>query len=112
MLLIPTAAAPRISLWRAILFLSLQTICMTGSKPSPLRIKHEAALDILTTLVWLSVMLIESTYPFRRFAFFFTTSASAPLGGPHSLVTAKPPLLRTFSRLLALISSDPPEPVF
>ena len=42
-----------------------------------------------------------------------TTSASAPLwAGRTRAVTAKLPLFRTFSRLLALIASDPPEPSF
>jgi hypothetical protein len=36
--------------------------------------------------------LTASTTPLSKFPFFRITSASAPLGGPHSEVTTNPPL--------------------
>ena len=44
---------------------SRQTICIMGSKPICFRRTAAPMLDILTTLVWLSVTLTASTYPFR-----------------------------------------------
>jgi hypothetical protein len=70
-----------------------------GSNPISLRIKQAENEDILTTEVWLSVTLTASTTPLRRLPFFLITSASAPLGGPHSEVTIKPPLSIILSML-------------
>ena len=65
--------------------------------------------DMRTIEVWLSVTLQASTFPFRWAAFFRTTSASHPCGGPHSAVTAKCPAASTLSRLLPLfIPPGPP----
>src|SRR4030043_1137357 len=63
-----------------------------GSNPISLRMIHEEKELILTTEVWLSVTLTASTTPLSKFPFFRITSGSAPLGGPHSEVTTKPPL--------------------
>src|SRR4030042_5611088 len=97
MLLIPKAPAPRMSLWIAIRLRSRQTIWRIGSNPISLRMIHEERELILTTEVWLSVTLTASTTPLSKFPFFRITSASAPLGGPHSEVTTKPPLSSIFS---------------
>ena len=50
--------------------------------------------------VWLSVMLTASTLPFKWEAFFLTSAALVPRGGPNSPVNAKLPAYNTFSRLL------------
>jgi len=46
---IPKATAPRTSLWMARRFLSLTTICITGSIPISFNITQLNQLDILTT---------------------------------------------------------------
>ena len=96
----PSALAPRRSLWRAILFLSLHVICMTGSIPSLMMITALAMLESLTTAVWLSVRLNASAYPLSIFAWCVSGSGLADWGGPISAVTANLPDSKTFSRLL------------
>ena len=49
--MIPSAAAPKRSLCKAIRFLSLQTICRIGSNPISFRITDADSDDILTTEV-------------------------------------------------------------
>ena len=49
---------------------SRQTIWKLGSRPSWIRIRQAAQLDMRTTAVWLSVMLTASTIPFEMRRFF------------------------------------------
>ncbi len=108
MLLIPRAAAPRMSLWRAIRLRSRHTICRIGSNPISLRMRQEERELILTTEVWLSVTLTASTTPLSRLPFFRTASASAPFGGPHSDVTTNAPFSRRRSIFDCVITAVTP----
>jgi hypothetical protein len=51
--------------------------------------------------------LTASTTPFNNFPFFRITSASAPLGGPHSEVTTNPPLSKILSMFDLVFISTP-----
>src|SRR6056297_2778410 len=104
MLKISKEAAPRISLWIAILFLSLVTICRTGSTPISLRWIQAARLQRRVTEVWLSVIFIASTWSLIISAFLVIASGSLPRGGPHSEVTARWPEERIFSNLLGVFT--------
>ena len=83
------AYTPRMSLCMASRFRSRQTIWKLGSMPSEIKMVLAAQLAILTTAVWLSVMLTASTMPFRCAIFSLRCATLAPLGGPHSPVKAK-----------------------
>ena len=96
--LIPRADAPKMSDWRAMRFRSLTTICKIGSKPADFNRLQAARLDMRTMAVWLSVTFTASTLPFKVSAFLSTDSGFAPLGGPHSAVTANVPFSITFFR--------------
>jgi hypothetical protein len=97
------------SLWSAMRFRSLVTICRIGSCPIALRSELAARDAILTMAVWLSVTLTASIFPSRHFPFSCRASTSEPFPGPHSAVTAKWPAFNTFSRRLSVFTVfDPP----
>ncbi len=104
-------AAPRISLCKAMRLRSRTTICSTGSSPINFKRMHAARLHRRQTEVWLSVMLMASTWFLISSALWTMCAASLPRGGPHSDVTARWPARSIFSNLLGVFGfmiADPP----